>query len=240
MRKLMSVAMLVSLVGQVEPSAWTGEPAKAKRAPKQALQELQDLIGSWKGTGVPSGTRDEKQKGFWTETVSWEWQFKDKDAWFKVAFDKSKHFTGGDLRYLPDKDVYQLTLATPNKESLIYTGQVKDRILTLEREDDKKKETHRLVINMLHEERFLYRGEIRREGKTLFTRLYQVGATKEGVQFAAGDGRPECIVSGGLGTMAVSYMGKTYYVCCSGCRTEFNAEPLKYINEYEAKKNKKK
>ena len=55
-----------------------------------------------------------------------------------------------------------------------------------------------------------------------------------------GDGKPECIVSGGAGTMAVSYMGKTYYVCCSGCRSEFNESPAKYVKEYEEKKAKKK
>ena len=58
--------------------------------------------------------------------------------------------------------------------------------------------------------------------------------------FASGDSRPECIVSGGLGTIPVMYMGQTYYVCCSGCRTEFNADPAKYVREYNEKKAKKK
>jgi YHS domain-containing protein len=39
--------------------------------------------------------------------------------------------------------------------------------------------------------------------------------------------------------MAVTYQGKTYYVCCSGCRSEFNESPQKYIDEYNAKKAKK-
>lgn len=239
MRKRFGCIVLVISFGMLGSLAWPQDGAKVKRSSKEALQALQDLIGSWKGTGVPSGTRDEQQKGFWTETVAWEWQFKDKDTWLKVVFDKGKHFASGEMRYVPDKDHYQLTVQTTDKQKHTYAGQVKDRILTLEREDEKTKDTHRIVINMLHEERFLYRQEVRRDGKTLFARLYQVGATKEGVQFAAGDGRPECIVSGGLGTMPVSYMGKTYYVCCGGCRTEFNADPAKYIREYETKKNKK-
>jgi YHS domain-containing protein len=45
-------------------------------------------------------------------------------------------------------------------------------------------------------------------------------------------------VTGGLGTSTVSFGGKTYYVCCSGCRDEFNANPKKYVDEFE--KNKKK
>jgi YHS domain-containing protein len=35
-------------------------------------------------------------------------------------------------------------------------------------------------------------------------------------------------VSGGAANIAVSYKGKTYYVCCTGCKDEFNANPEKY------------
>jgi YHS domain-containing protein len=36
--------------------------------------------------------------------------------------------------------------------------------------------------------------------------------------------------------MQVSYMGTTYYVCCSGCRDAFNENPAKVIAEYQKKK----
>jgi hypothetical protein len=93
---------------------------------------------------------------------------------------------------------------------------------------------------LLHDNRFLYRYEVRQAGKTFFSKQYTVGATREGVAFAGGDNKPECVVSGGLGTLAVVYMGKTYYVCCSGCRDEFRENPEKYIKEQEAKKKTKK
>jgi len=41
----------------------------------------------------------------------------------------------------------------------------------------------------------------------------------------------ECVVSGGLGTMAVQHKGETYYVCCSGCLEAFKESPEKYIAE---------
>ena len=40
-------------------------------------------------------------------------------------------------------------------------------------------------------------------------------------------------MTGGLGTIQVAYNGKTYYVCCSGCREEFAANPKKYVDEFE-------
>jgi hypothetical protein len=232
MNRLLAFALLFVLaIG----SALLADPP-APRTPKEALRPFGDLIGSWRGTGVPvvpPGSRSE----FWSETIAWEWQFKGKDAWLKASFDKSKNFTSGELRYVPEKDNFTFSVRTPAKEMLTYTGTLKERVLTLEREQDG--DVHRLVFTMLHPERHLYRYEVRPAGKALFAKKYNVGATKEGVAFAGPDGKPECVVSGGLGTMTVSYMGKTYYVCCSGCRAEFNEDPAKYVAEFEARKAKK-
>ncbi|HET6573127.1 MAG TPA: YHS domain-containing protein [Fimbriiglobus sp.] len=208
---------------------------------KDAFRPLNPLIGSWKGTGYPDGTRDQRQKGYWTETIAWEWRFDKGDTRLTAAFEKGKHFTRWDLRYRPAEKVYRLTAVTPAKETLVFTGVLtvgkqKEQILTLERADDSKKEDQRLVITLLHPNRYLYRWETRPAGAGAFARQYQVGATKEGVPFAGVPKGPECIVSGGKGTIPVSYKGKTYYVCCSGCREEFRANPEKYIKEYEKKK----
>jgi YHS domain-containing protein len=47
-----------------------------------------------------------------------------------------------------------------------------------------------------------------------------------------GDG-PECVVTGGKGTIAINYKGATYYVCCSGCKQAFNENPEKILAEYK-------
>jgi hypothetical protein len=232
MSRALGIVLLVGIASAAALSA--GSPAQ--RSPREALQAFGDLIGSWRGTGTPSSPTGTKAD-FWTETIAWEWQFKGNDAWMKVTFEKSKNFTAGELRYLPEKDQFSLTVRTPSKESLTFTGALKDRVLTLDRDQDG--EIQRIVITLLHPERYLYRYEVRPAGKALFARKFQVGATKEGIAFAAGDGKPECVVSGGLGTIPVSYMGKTYYVCCSGCRDEFRENPAKYVAEYEAKQAKK-
>jgi hypothetical protein len=212
------------------------------KSPREALQAFGGLVGDWKCTGTPTGSREEIQKGFWTEKMSWGWQFKGTDAWLKVAFEKGKHFTGGELRYVPDKDNFTLTLTTVAKEKITYVGAIetrdKTKIVTFERDDDKAKQ--QIVLTLLHDNVYNYRFEEKAEGKALFKTKWKVLATKDGEAFAVGSGKPECIVSGGLGTTAVSFMGKTYYVCCSGCRDEFNADPAKYVKEFEAKKAKKK
>jgi hypothetical protein len=140
---------------------------------------------------------------------------------------------------VPATDRYRLVLQTAGKETVTFEGELKKRRLILERTDEGRKEIQRLTFNMLHANRYVYRFEAKPIDQTVFTAVYQVGATKEGVPFASGDGKPVCIVSGGLGTSPVMYKGITYYVCCSGCRDAFMDEPEKYIKEFEAKKNKK-
>ena len=117
----------------------------------------------------------------------------------------------------------------------------KDKVLALTRTDGPAAEEQRLVFSLLHHNRHLYRFETRPAGTTVaYGKKYQVGATKEGEAFANVPKGPECIVSGGLGTMKVSYKGKDYFVCCSGCRDEFKENPEKYIKEAEAKAKEKK
>lgn len=216
------------------------EPA-ARPTPKEALQAFNDLIGPWRATGTPEGTQREKQKGFWQEAHQWEWQFKGADVCLRVTIERGKHFKSGELRFLPDKDQYEFKAATTDGQTLTFAGAVKDHTLNLERQDDKTRETQRLVFSLIHSNRFLCRYETKPADKSLFTRIYQVGAVKEDVPFAGpGDASPECVVSGGKGTIKVVYKSQTYYVCCSGCRDAFKDDPEKYIKENEEKKNARK
>jgi YHS domain-containing protein len=225
------IGLLVLLAVAAAASA---QPA-APRTPREALRAFNELVGE-RATGTPEGSREQRQRGFWREGMAWQWQFKGADAWLRVAFAKGKHFTAGELRYLPKDDLYQLTLTTPAKDKLVFTGPLREHVLTLEREDAAAKQTQRLVFTFLHANRFLYRYEVKPADRPAFARRYLVAATKEGVPFASGDGSPECIVSGGRGTMAVTFKGQTYYVCCTGCRDAFNDEPEKYIKEAQAKR----
>ncbi len=217
------------------------ESSSKPNSAKEALQPFNVLVGSWKGTGTPEGTKEERAAGSWAETIAWSWQFKDNDAWLIATFEKGKHFTKGELRYTPDQDQprFTFTLTAPDKTTSSYVGTLKDKVLSLDRTDGPAGETQRLVITMLHFNRYLYRMETRPTGTTVaFTKQYQVGATKEDVPFAEVPKGPECIVSGGLGTIKLTYKGKEYWVCCTGCRDAFKEDPEKYIKEAEAKAKK--
>jgi YHS domain-containing protein len=212
------------------------DPAKIDS--RQALQPLQGLVATWKGTGTPEGTREERQN-FWIENDTWVWQFKDGGAFLAGKFDGGRYFIRGEIRPT-SKDHFQLTVETPTKQKLAFEGELKEGRLTLERTDEKTKENQRLVFRLLHSNRIVYQYEVQPAGRTSYSRKYVVGLTNQSEPFASSANTEiECIVSGGKGTIPVSYKGVTYYVCCTGCRDEFKANPEKYIAEYEARKKEK-
>lgn len=221
-------------------AAYPAAQAEPKKTAKEGLQELHDLVGTWKCTGNPTvGPKDERDK-FWQEKIAWQWQFKDKDVWLSAELTQGKFYSKFVLRYQPEGDAYELQATTADKRTLDFAGKLDKRKLTFERTDEKTRQGQRLVFSLLHHNRYVMTIEERPpEGKS-FAQLFRVGSTKEGVPFASVDKGPECVVSGGLGTMAVTHKGKTYYVCCSGCRDAFRDEPDKYVREYEESLKKKK
>lgn len=213
--------------------------AEPPKSAKEALQPFNGLIAAWKGTGYPDGTREERAKGFWIEKIDWSWQFKGDDAWLKLTIADGKHYTGGELHSLVKTNEYELKLTTTAKMEETFVGKLtegkqKEVILVLERTTDTQ--TQQMTFTLLHSNRYLYQLSTKPKDAKNFARLYQVGATKEGEPFAEANKGPECIVSGGRGTMSLGYKGKTYYVCCSGCKDEFNADPEKYIKLAAEKK----
>src|SRR5687768_5576573 len=223
--------LLVAFV--VAPRLPASDPAPSP-SKRDALKALGDLAGTWRGTGTPAGSREEQRTGFWTESIEIGWKFKGDDARLVFAFEKSKHFRSAELSYSPAEQLYRLHLDTAERKDLTLEGKLQGRILSLQSSDPDM----RVVFSFLHDNRFLYRQEKRSPGRNDYAKTFQVGATKEGVAFATGNGQPECIVTGGLAKTPVTFQGKTYYVCCSGCRDEFLADPERYVREAAAKKKK--
>jgi YHS domain-containing protein len=209
------------------PKATPADAAKAKKA----LQEVQDFIGVWKLEGTQkAGGKTEA----WKEDVSWGWKFKGDDAWIAVSFGggKGKYFSKGDLKYVVEKKKYQLTLTAADKSEQVFEGDLTKGALVLLREDAKTKDKYRLTLNTLADGiRFSVKYEKQDGGRGLFTSLHNMNGNKDGESFAGGAKKPECIVTGGAATIAVSFGGQTYYVCCSGCRDAFNETPEKFTKK---------
>ncbi len=215
----------------------TAAPPEKKLSPadtaqaKKALREVQDFIGLWKLEGTQKvGRRTEA----WKEDVSWSWTFKDGNSWITVTFaeGKGKFYKEGELRYDPAKKKYILKLSPAAKGAAeqVFEGTYTRGALRLTRKDAKSGDAYRLTMNTLAEGiRFSFKLEKQDGGRGLFSNVYALNGNKDGESLAGTSKKPECIVSGGSASIAVQYAGKTYYVCCSGCRDEFNANPKKYV-----------
>jgi hypothetical protein len=236
MKRLFAPAAFLVLFGLAQPARSADKPKE--NPAKEALKELNEYIGQWKGNGAPEKAKP-AAKDTWSETVGFSWKFKGDDAWITLEVKDGKYFKSGELRFVPEKKKYQLKAVDASDNKLVFEGDLKDGYLTLDREDEKTKEIQRITMNLAAEGvRFIYRYSHKAEGKSLFTKDYQVACTKEGESLGATAKKNECVVSGGLGTIAVSFKGETFYVCCSGCKDAFNDNPEKYIAEFKAKKKK--
>jgi hypothetical protein len=227
-----AITLLISLLAP--------EPADEQVTPKAALELFNDFVGEWKGSGAPDKPRA-NPKDAWTETGKWAWHFKGNDTALILTIEGGRLNKGGELRYLPAVKRYQFIEQTADGVKRTYEGERKNGYLMLDHVDKNTGETRRLTMSSAGDGlRFIYKSAHKPAGRTLFVRDFQVAFTKKGETFAASEKKPECVVTGGLGTSTVVYKGTTYYLCCSGCRDAFNENPEKYIKEADNRKKSRK
>jgi YHS domain-containing protein len=207
--------------------------AETFKTSKEALQEFNEFIGEWKGNGED---RETSKLELWKESMAWAWKIKGDDVALVFKLSDGKFMTEGTLRYLLDKQVYELTTTTPDKKELVFTGNVRAKRLSLIAVDKETKDKYTIEMSTNNGgARMIYTVAKQKRGIGISKKYLTVAHSKEGASVASGKKENECIVTGGKGTMAVSFNGKTYYVCCSGCRDEFMANPKKYVDAFENK-----
>jgi hypothetical protein len=241
MKRLLAVGFTLGTLGAL-PAGFPAPAADSKDGAeaKEALKALQEFIGGWKGSGGPDKPKPSPRDPIWSEALTWGWRFKGDEAWLVLEVKNGKHLKGGEMRYLPAKKAYQFTALTKDDKKLVFEGELKNEVLTLERTDAGSGQTQQIKMNTAAEGvRFIYRAASKPKGSTVWRKDYLVACTKEGESLGRKEKKNECVVSGGVGTMAISYKGETYYVCCSGCADEFRSNPEKYVAAFKAKKAKK-
>ncbi len=180
-------------------------------------------------------------RGAWIETAEWIWDFKKEDVGLRYVVKNGKLLSSARLTFDPKTKQYHLQAIFTDKTKRHYRGIRKGKVLTMISLPEKTGETHRLTITRLNDKRTLVLHEIRQSEKASFFRIAEVGYTRQGTSIAgAGTGGPECVVTGGKGTIRVSYRGKTYFVCCSGCKQAFDEDPAGILSEYRQRLAKRK
>lgn len=205
----------------------------SRRADQEALKAYAPLVGDWKGTGQP---RRSSVRDAWREAASWSWTLSPRSAALALSIEDGKYLRSARLEPGRDRDSFRLVATLADGSTRTYSGTPTDRgALPLSAEGEAGEGVRRITLTPLHDTRFLLLLEGQDATSGLHRRLAEVGYTRQGSAFAAGDSYPVCIVTGGRGTIEVEHEGTTYYVCCSGCRDLFDDDPAAIIAEANSK-----
>jgi hypothetical protein len=238
-------------------TAAAGGPASASlEAPKfedvvAALKPVQIVLGKWQGL-IRNASR--------SEVHDWVWDLKTDPVFpaLVLSVPDGEFFINARLTYDPRIEKFLMTTVDEEDVKRTFTGEYiaepkdvpSDDGKTVERtfqleltenSDSGRGTRFQYIFKQQHNNRYLVDVN-RARGKAKFRQFDVIGSQRDGVSFAKADddyGDKTCIISGGLGTSTVTYKGRTFYVCCSGCKAAFDDEPERWIARMEEQKAEK-
>jgi YHS domain-containing protein len=236
-RRVIVLIVAVFSGGPTWTRADEAPPAAGRRADQATLKPYGGLVGGWRhGSGQVERGRT---KGSWSEDADWAWKLTPDSAAIEGKITRGKYLKSLVIR--PDREphtfIAEAVLADDTKRT--FTGKGEERKPLVLTAGSHGEGLQRITITLLHDTRLLVLLEAQDPGSKRYYRLGEVGYTREGVAFAVGESGPVCIVTEGRGTMSVSYKGKTYYFCCSGCRDLFNENPEAILAEAAERQKEK-
>lgn len=230
--------------------ATTTIPAFTRDDVLAAMKPMQILRDKWNAIRQKSvGTQDAGEEWTWI----WDFRSQRQQPALVMTSPKGEYFREARLTYDPPSEKFLLATTDAEGKQRHYAGDYSQPVEEVQGEDNKVHRVYKLqltqtdaadpkdqwqvVLNQQENNRFLF--ELYRQRGGSFQRFETISNQRQGTSFALSDsdyGERTCVISGGLGTIAVSFQGKTYYVCCTGCQAAFNEEPARWIAEFEAKK----
>jgi len=230
---VLGCGLLAGHAAEPEKTDGTGVPVKERQTAREALSWFNGWIGEWRGVGQ---VRRGSSQGAWRETSAFAWNFADGTATIDWRLKDGRHMESARIGW--DVDAQRLTLAVKSADGATrsFTGRRTKDSVVFESAPDAEGLVAVIHMNLLNENRCVVLFEERRDGQNFSRRLGEVGCTREGTRLATSEGTgPECVVTGGAGTIRVSHEGRTWFVCCSGCRDAFEDDPKGILAEYQVK-----
>lgn len=220
------------------------DPEKQIQTIIARLQPLQVLLGQWRGT-----TRREYENFKAVDIHEWVWDLRSDPTQpaLTIQSDKSPYISKGRLTWDMEQNRFALTVSDPAGAKRQFSGDFTEPVHEIVGSDDKLHKAFRLEFNQVEngesselwqlafaqQETNRYLLEVgKRRGKAGFARFDTVSTQREGTSFAVSDtgyAEKTCIISEGLGTMEVTWKGRSYWVCCTGCKAAFEEDPETWI-----------
>lgn len=253
-RPLKKISLGATTSGAAKKNAHSGNKEQNLDDVLQAMKPMQVLLGEWRGT------TSKAFQGFKAvDQLSWVWDFKTDRSQPALVMqsDKSPYFRTGRLTYLTAIQQFQLVAEDDDGKKHEYRGKFSVPPEDVAGDDDKLQRTFKLqltevvpesakeawqvVFNQQENNRYLMELYRSRNGGEFFRRD-TVGTQREDTSFAIDDSdykEKTCIISEGLGTIQVSHNGKSFWVCCTGCKAAFEDEPDRWIAKLAEREKEK-
>lgn len=215
-----------------------------------ALRPLQILLGRWNGTSRKAVL----------DQPEWVWDLTTDPGQpaLVLTSDKGVYIREGRLTFLTASQEYEFAVKDGDGNRKVYRGVFSKPVQDVPGDDQKPQRTYKLLLTEAvpedapeqwqlaigQQENNRYIVEVdRKRGNGRFQRVDTVNTQREGTSFAISDtdyGDKTCLISQGLGTISVSYAGKSYWVCCTGCKAAFEEDPKKWVTKWEEMQKKMK
>lgn len=159
-------------------------------AGQKALKPSGGRVGPWRGVGQP---KRQSNRGARAETAFWTRGLSRDTAALDLAIDRGKYLGSARLAPLKEPGRFQLDAVLVDGSRRTFQGQGVDRgrlVLTTVG-------VPRITLTPLRDAGFLMLPGLGTLASDEYYRLGEVGFTRQGVAFAAGESYPACIVSEG-------------------------------------------
>jgi hypothetical protein len=237
---LLTACLLMSLSGFCGETA---KPADDKagsdqvEADKKALAPVLQYVGGWRGSGLP---KDGAKDG-WSEEADWAFDLKGGHAALVFSSDKNKYYKAARIEPGEKKGTFKFLGTLPDGKKEELTGAIeKDGDLVFNNLAPADGRPSRVIFSVVAKGNRLLMNFQKKMAGDRYSPICEVGYTRKGSGFGKGGDARECIITGGVGKIAVSYKGQTYYVCCGGCKEAFEANPEKELAAYHKRKEDEK
>jgi YHS domain-containing protein len=241
MTQLVRVALLISAGCCAQLIAAGANDAGAGRIEqdKKLLAPVKGYVGSWKGAGSAKG---DAAKGSWSEESEWTWEFSGGRAALAFSSPNGKYFSAGRLEPGEKEGTFNFNGTLPDKKTVQkFSGAIdKEGDLVLTDSSSANDRPARVTLSLVAKGKRIIMTYQKKAGPDRFMPVGEVGMTLKGSGFGKDADQRECIITGGAGTITVSYKGQTYYVCCGGCKTSFLEDPEKELAAYKKRKEEEK
>lgn len=230
------------------------DPEQMIRLVMERLHPLQILLGQWRGT-----TRREYEGFKAVDSHEWIWdlQTDPRQPALVLKSDKSPYLRTARLTWDNTAQQFALTATDSGNLTRNFLGQFTEPVHEVVGSDDKlhrvfrleftevasaagsttpaegsaSNESWRIAFAQQENNRYLLEVDQRRASAD-FRRFDTVSTQREGTSFALSDSdyaEKTCVISQGLGTIELTYKGRSYWVCCTGCKAAFEEDPETWI-----------